>query len=329
MAEFYAGAQANEPASGLSIGTLTNWLGAIVSIALIVGVAVWGYKLLVRDVSGVPVIRAAEGPMRVQPDNPGGRPADHQGLAVNAVAADGSAEGPADRLVLAPRPVDLTDEDAPSAQLAARAPVAAPDADAAPLAQRDAEADEPRADAALRNVAGSVDDLVSQLTADATPLSATNDSSVPAPEAAEDDTAAAVAAATRPTHALARSLRPQVRPSGLAAQVASTDPAVAAAVAAASSATRDIDADAIPAGTRLAQLGAYDSAEVARQQWDQLQQRFGEYMDGKDRVIQRAQSGGRTFYRLRAMGFDDLADARRFCAAFVAEKADCIPVVTR
>jgi hypothetical protein len=29
------------------------------------------------------------------------------------------------------------------------------------------------------------------------------------------------------------------------------------------------------------------------------------------------------------MGFDDLNDARRFCAAFVAERTDCIPVVTR
>ena len=49
----------------------------------------------------------------------------------------------------------------------------------------------------------------------------------------------------------------------------------------------------------------------------------------KRRVIEKATSGGRTFYRLRAEGFADLPDARRFCAALVAEKADCIPVVTR
>jgi hypothetical protein len=35
------------------------------------------------------------------------------------------------------------------------------------------------------------------------------------------------------------------------------------------------------------------------------------------------------FYRLRAHGFTDLSDARRFCAAFVAGGVDCIPVVTR
>jgi hypothetical protein len=29
------------------------------------------------------------------------------------------------------------------------------------------------------------------------------------------------------------------------------------------------------------------------------------------------------------MGFDDLAAARRFCAALAAQNTDCIPVVTR
>jgi len=68
---------------------------------------------------------------------------------------------------------------------------------------------------------------------------------------------------------------------------------------------------------------------VARQEWDRLSDRFGEYLEDKNRVIQKAQSGGRTFYRLRALGFADLSDARRFCSALVAEKAECIPVVTR
>jgi hypothetical protein len=52
-------------------------------------------------------------------------------------------------------------------------------------------------------------------------------------------------------------------------------------------------------------------------------------LNGKTRIIQKATSGGRVFYRLRAMGFEDIADARRFCSALVAQNADCIPVVTR
>ena len=65
------------------------------------------------------------------------------------------------------------------------------------------------------------------------------------------------------------------------------------------------------------------------QAWRRFSARFEEFMDGKDRVIERATSGGRVFYRLRAHGFADLSDARRFCAALVAEQADCIPVTTR
>ena len=107
-------AQGVEPiASGGSfIGGMANVLGTLVSVGLLVGVGVWGYKLMVRDVSGVPVVRAIEGPMRVQPKDPGGQRADNQGLSVNTVAALGTAAAPADRLMLAPQPVTLADEDA-------------------------------------------------------------------------------------------------------------------------------------------------------------------------------------------------------------------------
>ena len=124
------------------------------------------------------------------------------------------------------------------------------------------------------------------------------------------------------------SLRPHIRPER-------RDDAIAQAVASAVNLSsggndvRDVDPKTLPAGTRLVQLGAYDSAEVARSEWGRFTGRFGDLMAGKDRVVQQASSGGRTFYRLRAMGFEDLADARRFCSALVAEGTDCIPVVTR
>ena len=75
-----------------------NFLGTAGSLFLVAGIGVWGYELVMRDVSGVPVVRAIEGPMRVQPEHPGGEPADNQGLAVNAVAAQGVASPPADQL---------------------------------------------------------------------------------------------------------------------------------------------------------------------------------------------------------------------------------------
>jgi hypothetical protein len=73
------------------------------------------------------------------------------------------------------------------------------------------------------------------------------------------------------------------------------------------------------------QLGAFDTAQDARSEWDKIAARFGTLLEGKRRVIQEATSGGRTFYRLRVHGFDDVASARRFCAALLAEQANCIP----
>jgi hypothetical protein len=101
--------------------------------------------------------------------------------------------------------------------------------------------------------------------------------------------------------------------------------AVAAALAPADPAEAEIDAASLPAGTRLAQLGAYGTAEEARAEWDQTVAALGPLMEGKKRVVEAAESGGRTFYRLRVEGFADLADARRFCAALKAEGRLCTP----
>ena len=77
------------------------------------------------------------------------------------------------------------------------------------------------------------------------------------------------------------------------------------------------------------QFGAFASPEEARAAWDKMDAQFTDFLTNKRRVIEKALSGGKTFYRLRAMNFADTSDARRFCAAFVAEGQACIPVVAR
>lgn len=305
------------PAQGGGLGMVANLAGAAISLALLVGVGVWGYKLMVRDVSGVPVVRALDGPMRVQPENPGGRPADNQGLAVNAVAADGAAEAPADTLILAPKPVDLTQEDTPVAALST------------PVSDTSETAPAP---AAPRAQSDEIEALVAQITEGTQPLSEERPTPVAAPivapepvviAEAEDPSAASEASVAREVPGVAVSLRPQRRPAGgapAAVQLASVE---------ATQTALDIDPAEVSAGTRVVQLGAYESGEIARTEWDRLAVQFGDYMQGKRRIVQEATSGGRTFFRLRVHGFDDLSDARRFCSALVAEGADCIPVVTR
>ncbi|MEM7073594.1 MAG: SPOR domain-containing protein [Pseudomonadota bacterium] len=294
----------------------TSVAGAVTSLALVLGIGVWGYKLVVRDVSGVPVVRAAEGPVRIQPEDPGGQQAQHQGLSVNTIAAVGEASKPADRLVLAPAPLELTLEDTPRqhAQPATGDESAAPNVELTP----DAEA----ADAVP------ADDNAGEFASFDPAVSGEATAAQTAPEAAADpgtgtdtNTDADPELATPVTEGLGRSLRPRLRP----AQLASVGEAVALQVAAA----RPVDPERVPEGTDMAQLGAFGSEAVAEQEWTRLSGLFSSYLDDKQRVIQKAESGGRTFYRLRALGFENIDDARRFCSALVAEGAECIPVVNR
>lgn len=308
MAVDAAGSHSENAPRPAATGSIVHIIGAAVSLVLMIGVTVWAYQLISRDVSGVPVVRAAEGPMRVQPEAPGGDVADHQGLSVNDVAAVGTASAPADRLILAPAPLDLSQEDA----VAAPAPT--------PTETSQAEAGDALTDEDEAVQLAAVEALANALANGVDPISPQPETSVSVPEETPEPIEEELAAA--PVEGgLGRSLRPKLRPVGLGG--------LPQAVAVSAGPVEDIDPETLPVGTRLAQLGAFASADIARSEWDKLSEKFSDYLAGKGRVIQKATSGGRTFYRLRATGFEDLSDARRFCSALVAERAECIPVVTR
>ena len=319
--EFDGGYGTSVPRAG-RMSHLVHLAGAACSVALVIGLAVWGYKLAVRDVSGVPVVRAMEGPMRIAPENPGGEVADHQGLAVNTIAAIGTAAPPADRLVLAPRPVELSYEDGPGLALSGAMPEApealtAASADAMAMAAATATPAEPE------NL-GPDPDAVAQALAEA----------LAAEETGIEDVSTDVAALEMP-EALdppETAIRPRARPTGLAgnAPAPSTDAVdLALAEPEAAPAVAELDPAAIPMGTRLVQLGAFDTADQAKSEWIKLANVFGPMMEGKAMVVQAAESGGRTFYRLRAHGFADEDEARGFCTSLLEQSASCIPVEQR
>jgi hypothetical protein len=335
----------DEAAQGASVTTFVNWAGAIVSLALLGGLGYWGWQLLVRDVSGVPVITALEGPMRVAPDNPGGEIADHQGLAVNRVAAVGEAAPGADSVVLAPSPAGLTDEDAPMAALlpeaVAAADSASPTDDTAPAEGASVLAADPTLNMSPTDLAvlAALAELEPDLVADPAPQAGEADAVVPVslggmtvsprpvPRPASRPAAASFASMAPAAMALAGDTATEVSP----AVAMATDLALDGAVTPVSTASSGIDVDpaSVPVGTRLVQLGAFPTEAEAIDEWARIDGAFGDYMDGKRRLIQQAETGGTTFFRLRAMGFADLSDARRFCAVLVAGDASCIPVVAR
>lgn len=313
MAEQYYDGSHGGASSQITLGTMLNIAGGLVSLALIAGVAYWGYSIISRDMNGVPVVQAVADPMRVAPENPGGTSADHQGLAVNQVAAQAQTTAP-DQVTLAPKAIGLSADDVPTVTITANK-----DKESHFVKVEDAPLD--------------IQSLADQLTAGATPLSG----EVTGPKTVKVQSANVTAAlqealSTRATPVaegvvgtvITASLRPKSRPSGITGvQVASTNPQIVNVPG------TELSPSAVPAGSALAQLGAFDSAEIARAEWARISSKFPAFMGNRPRVVQEAQSGGRTFYRLRAAGFDGIDDARRFCAALTAGKADCIPVLSR
>ena len=273
--------------------------GAVSSVALVLGLAYWGYALAVRDVSGVPVMRAAVGAMRVAPADPGGEQMLNQGLTVNAIAAMGTTAKPADTVTLAPLAEDLQPDDVPVA-VASAAPQAA-----SPVV-----------------VASALSDGTAQAPAVAADL--VEPASVLAQDTVDAAVAAALAEASADPNAISPALRPKPRPADLgAASVEAAAPVVT------QPAIAEKDPSTIPVGTILAQFGAYESADLARAKFAELVDNFGGLMAGKDMVVLKAETTGRIIYRLRAYGLTSDADAKSFCAALQAEGTECVPVAQR
>lgn len=309
MAEQYYTQGGLPSGANFNMGKVTMWGGGLLSLALIGGLSFWAYKLVVRDVTGIPVVQAVSGPMRVAPENPGGISAENQGLSVTQVAAESTIDLP-EQVTLAPSSVALSENDLPRRL----------------LLSSEQEAQTSNDVAFGGGTALSIQDLADQIIAGAEPLSgqATGPKTVKVqPSGVELALQQALNTSTPAVTLTAPVLRPRARP----AQIQQASVAVSQRVNTAS--VQEISVDALAPGTALVQLGAFDSEEIARDQWQRMSAKFSVFMNDRPRVIQKAASGGRVFYRLRAAGFSDLDDARRFCATLNAGRQDCIPVLTR
>ena len=114
------------------------------------------------------------------------------------------------------------------------------------------------------------------------------------------------------------SLRPKIRPKSYRRNEKITEDQVAS----------NEPISNLPMGSAVVQLGAFESKNLAKSEWQRFEKLLGSMLFSKQMVVQKAESGGKIFYRLRASGFDDISDARQFCTA-ISDKIACIPVVTR
>jgi hypothetical protein len=271
-----------------------NIVGAVISLAVFVGIVTWGAKTVLRDSSGVPVVRALEGPARVAPEDPGGLLVAHQGLTVNEVAGSQITVAADDPLQLAPRPINLQAEDQPIQPVVDRE-------NATAIARAAVVLPEPEMDAAEALV---IDETAESLAA----MLAAGTDTAPVKEPAS-----AVIPASAGGGPI-QSLRPRLRPFAVFTR---QTPRVA---------PRNILAAQIVRGAPMAQLGAFGSAAIAEQAWADLSERHGDYLVGKPHVILQAAVGGGTIYRLRVHGFENQEEARRLCTALNRQNAECYSV---
>lgn len=311
--------------------------GAVVFLGVILVLGIWAWRLGTRDASEVPIIRAMEGPSRLQPADPGGLQAAHQGLEVNTVLG-----GAPEKLKTAPTPPArptppaLADEDAPQGELVASAPqaltekvlgqvntqLAMPDEGATgadgvqPILPPDVTAED---DGTLGGTAGGMaeDGTDAPATADVRPRNRPAGLVRAARPAA---TVSAPVAAPVVTAAVAP-------PSATAAEPAAVRPPPAAKTPApAKAAVATSEVASVQSGTRLVQLGAFDSEDITRKAWSALVAKNPDLLASKSLYVERTTSNARVFYRLRVAGFQSADDTRRMCEALRSRGVACIPV---
>ena len=291
--------------SNFNFNVAFYWVGAALSLSLLTGAIGWSYKLIVRDISQIPIVRAQLGPLRVAPDDPGGLTAANQGLSVTQLAVN---ERPllSDEIFLAPAAEVLSEENV-----------------ALQISEENSSITNKENFDTLEVSTENSLDLKILPEQNATGLASNNEAVLStaafSPKKLEIENAVSLALAlTNEVNSSFNSLRPKIRPVVL--NQIQTDN-IAQSVANELVVT-------LPVGSAVVQLGAFESKSLAQIEWERLEALLGSVITSKNMVIQKAESGGKVFYRLRAFGFDDLSDARQFCSA-VNDKVACIPVVTR
>ena len=87
------------------------WIGLMLSISILVFLIIWGVSLNVSENAEIPVVKAKIKEARIISENPGGQIVNYQGLSVNNVQEQGAAQVTAKRILLAPEPVELREND--------------------------------------------------------------------------------------------------------------------------------------------------------------------------------------------------------------------------
>lgn len=274
------------------VAVALRWIGAVVSVSLVLGVIYWGFLLGQRDANEVPVIRAMEGNARIVPDDPQGTQADNQGLAVNEVLAETTPSVVNTSTTLAPSAQTVTVEDETMSAL-------------------EVVPDQPASDA-------------EPIVVDAATLMVEINPAVVVPTALDGMTMPI----RRPDNFLQKDpISDAIE--GLLQELIPEEGDTSFETPDLARPVPKYGNPLLDPGAALIQLGAYNSLEDARDIWIEYLGEHGDLLSNSQRFIEPIETGGRLLYRLRAAGFDGLDQTRAMCAALDARGVDCISVTVQ
>jgi len=294
-----------EKQDNFKLNLIFYWTGAALSVFLMVGAIGWSYQLIIRDINQIPIVRAQLGPLRVAPEDPGGLTAANQGLSVTQLAVN---EKPllSNEIRLAPA-AEILNAEHLSLQVTQDVK--------SNLDDGTFEIKEVNAENSINLKEVSTEIGADTISKDEVVLS----EAVFSQKKIEIENAVSLALSITDDPAASLTLmRPKIRPVTLQKdnkitgdQIVTNEPLFE-----------------LTKGSAVVQLGAFDSKNLAKSEWQRFEKLLGSILIAKKMIVQEAESGGKIFYRLRAAGFNDISDARQFCTA-ISDKVACIPVVTR
>ncbi len=294
-----------EKQDNFKLNLIFYWTGAALSVFLMVGAIGWSYQLIIRDINQIPIVRAQLGPLRVAPEDPGGLTAANQGLSVTQLAVN---EKPllSNEIRLAPA-AEILNAEHLSLQVTQDVK--------SNLDDGTFEIKEVNAENSINLKEVSTEIGADTILKDEVVLS----EAVFSQKKIEIENAVSLALSITDDPAASLTLmRPKIRPVTLQKdnkitgdQIVTNEPLFE-----------------LTKGSAVVQLGAFDSKNLAKSEWQRFEKLLGSILIAKKMIVQEAESGGKIFYRLRAAGFNDISDARQFCTA-ISDKVACIPVVTR
>ena len=268
-------------------GFLLTVLVSLISIFLLGGFLYWGYGAFVQSESKVTVITAPDGPLKVLPEDPGGNLASHLGFSVNSVQESGQVAGPSAKIFLAPPAISVQESD-------------------------------------LRSLSGfgdsngaidlksSINDALAVIFKDTNTLSEVTFLNLKEIPIKEDIVEKAI---------VSKSLaRPEKRPIKIVSAILHQD-LVAQIV------LNQVKASMVDSKDELmVHLGSFKNKVLASADVENFVVRHKGYLTDKTVFLQKSETGGRSIYRMRAIGFSNISEMKKFCAIINSFGNDCMPI---